>query len=144
VHESDTTQVSLLQFTEIGQESILFQERIGERRSSCQNGSSLIGRISGIGNEHFVTGVQVGEMDVTDSLFGSDERENLCLRVEFDLEPGTIPLSKGLSEFRQAAVRSVVVVPDVVQSLLRGPDDVLRRLKVRVADSQVNKVYPPT
>ena len=121
---------------EVGQEAVLFGQRQVIRRAAREHRADRIDRVSGIGHERHIAGVDEAECGVGDAFLCADQRHNLGRRVERDLEALCHPACDALAQIRQTLGFGVAVVGGHIGVLVQRLKDVRMRGQVGVADPE--------
>src|SRR5208282_5884075 len=111
---------------EIGNEPVFFSERQKIRLASVENAAGVVHRISGVGNQHDVAGLDDRGREVCDAFLGANQSADLVLVVEADAETPPVPIGGGPAKLRQAFVVGIAVIFGVVGGALECLDDVTR------------------
>ena len=109
---------------------------------SGEHSADAIDRISRVGHQGDVAGVQEAEGGMADALLGPDQGENLGVGVELDAEAIVVPFGYGPAHLRQSVGLGVAVVGRILRCRQQTVDDGLRRGNVRVADAEGHHVGP--
>ena len=94
---------------EIGVEVRLLIQRVGEHHAARKPHGSRIGRISGVGNQYLVAGVEECHADVHQALLRAQQRQNFGVVVQFGAVPLGIPVGESLAQDGFALVGHVFV-----------------------------------
>ena len=108
----------------------MFVERVGDHDAAGEFHACGVGRVSGVGDEDLVAGIEEGHADVHDTLLGADQGIYFGLEVEVDVIPFFIPVGKCFAEDGFALIGHVLVYIGSLCLFCQPVDDGLMGRKV--------------
>ena len=137
-HHLDALQTCRLDSLEIGQETGLLVQRIGNHHTTRQLNCRAISGITGIGNQHLVAHIEEGLADVHQTLFRAKQRQYLRLEIYIDIVVALVPISERLTQDRLALIRHIFVNIGTLCLLSQTVDNRLMGRQVGTTHSQTN------
>ena len=137
-HDLYAREVQLPEGLEVRVPAVGLHQVVGDDPGLAQAGGRCVGGIAGIGHQHPVAGIQKGQRQQKDALFGAHQGLNLGGGVQVHAVPRAVPVGHGFAKLRKAGVSLVAVVAGVAGAAAEGLHGLVRRGSVRRPDPQVD------
>ena len=110
--------------------------------SPRQDDPAHIGGVARIRDQRSVAGIQEGQGEVGDALFGADQWQDLAHRVQLHAEAGKHPGLNRAAEWYMPTLEPVPGHMGIQRRRAEGFDHLRRRRELRIARTQVDDVHP--
>ena len=139
-HQLYAREVHLLKSFKVGLPSVVLQKIVVNHLRTEDFRKRSIGGIAGIGNQHFVAGIDKGQRGVENTFFGTNQGLNLSIGVQFHAIPFLIECGHGLTQFGCSHGGLVAVGIGIGCHLAEFVDGALRGRHVGTADGKTDNV----
>ena len=137
-HHLHALQTGSLDSLEIGQETRLLVQRVGNHHTTRQLNRCAISGIARVGNQHLIAHIEEGLADVHQALLRAEQRQYLRAEIYLDIVVTLVPIGKRLTQNRLALIRHIFVNIGTLCLFRQTVDNRLMRRQVGTTHCQTN------
>ena len=127
----------------VRQEFILGRQRHIMRHTVCEHGAQFINRISRVGNQRIVAGIDKSQENMGDAFFGADQGHYFAGRIQCNIKTFFIPSTDGAAELRRTFIIGITMVLRCAHCLAHFFHDLRRSRLIRISNAKTDNVNAP-